>query len=68
MANQTVASENSTVNLGIKRDVAGKVNVEETVSLGCRTAYSLMGAEFHSHARIQSGDRGSGPLLKITKL
>ena len=32
LADQTVTSENSTVHLGIKRDVSGKVNVEEKVS------------------------------------
>ena len=38
----------STVHLGIKRDVAGKVNVQEKVTLGLKTAYSLMGSGFHS--------------------
>ena len=36
------------MHLGIKRDVSGKVSVEDKVSLGRRTAYSLMGAGFHS--------------------
>ena len=48
LAGQKVTSESSTVHLGIKRDVSGKVNVEEKVTLGRKTAYSLMGAGFHS--------------------
>ena len=54
LADQTVTSENSTVHLGIKRDVSGKVNVEEKVSLGRRYAYSLMGAGFHSVNGLKS--------------
>ena len=48
LAGQKVTSESNTVHLGIKRDVSGKVNVEEKVTLGRRIAYSLMGAGFHS--------------------
>ena len=48
LASQKVTSERSTVHLGIKRDVSGKVNVEKKVTLGRKTAYSLMGASFHS--------------------
>ena len=54
LADQTVTSENNTVHLGIKRDASGKVNVEEKVSLGRRTAYSLMGAGFHSVNGLKS--------------
>ena len=54
LADQTVTSENSTVHLGIKRDVLGKVNVEEKVSLCRRTAYSLMSAGFHSINELKS--------------
>ena len=54
LADQSVTSENNTVHLGIKRDVLGKVNVEEKVSLGRRTAYSLMGAGFHSVNGLKS--------------
>ena len=54
LADQAVTSENSTVHLGIKRDVSGKVNVEENVSLGRRTVYSLIGAGFHSVNGLQS--------------
>ena len=42
------------MHLGIKRDVSGKVNVEEKVSLGHRTACSLMGAGFHSVNGLKS--------------
>ena len=48
MAGLKVTSESSTVHIGIKRDVSGKVNVEEKVTLCRKTAYSLMGAGFHS--------------------
>ena len=48
LAGQNVTSESSTVHLGIKRDVSGKVNVEKKGTLGRKTAYSLMGAGFHS--------------------
>ena len=34
--------------LGIHREVNNKVNVDEKISLGRRTAYSLMGAGLHS--------------------
>ena len=54
LADQTVTSENSTVHLEIKRDVSRKVNVEEKVSFGRRTAYSLMGAGFHSVNGLKS--------------
>ena len=33
LAGQNVTSESSTVHLGIKRDVLGKVNVEEKVTM-----------------------------------
>ena len=36
------------MHLGISRSVKDKVNVEEKVVLGRKTAYSLMGAGFHS--------------------
>ena len=48
LAGQKVTPESNTVHLGIKRDVSGKLNVDEKVTLGRRTAYSLMGAGFHS--------------------
>ena len=52
LADQTVTSENSTVHLGIKRDVSGKVNGGRKCVLG--TAYSLMGAGFHSVNGLKS--------------
>ncbi|MEW8544220.1 MAG: reverse transcriptase family protein, partial [Candidatus Thiodiazotropha sp.] len=48
LSGQRVASDTSTIHLGIKRDVSGKANIDEKVALGRRTAYSLMGAGFHS--------------------
>ena len=48
LAGQKVTAESNTVHLGIKWGVSGKVNVEGKVTLGHRTAYSLMGAGFHS--------------------
>ena len=38
LAGQKVTPESSIVHLGIKQDVSGKVNIEETVTLGRKTA------------------------------
>ena len=54
LAGQKVTSESITVHLGIKRGVSWKVNVEEKVTLGRKTAYSLMGAGFHSVNRLKN--------------
>ena len=48
MAGDKINCSESTVHLGISRNVKDKVNVEEKVSIGRKTAYSLMGAGFHS--------------------
>ena len=50
LAGQNVTSESSTVHLGIKRGVSGKVNTEEKVSLGRKTAYSIFGQHLSSLA------------------
>ena len=43
-----IPCEDCTVHLGITRDNKNKVNIGEKLSLGRKTAYSLMGAGFHS--------------------
>ena len=48
MAGDKITCSESTVHLGISRNVKDKVNVEEKVSIGRKTAYSLMEAGFHS--------------------
>ncbi|MEW8545672.1 MAG: reverse transcriptase family protein [Candidatus Thiodiazotropha sp.] len=48
MAGENIPCEECTVHLGISRRVNGKVNIEEKINLGRKTAYSLMGAGFHS--------------------
>ena len=49
MAGDKIICSESTVHLGISRNVKDKVNVEEKVSIGRKTASSLMGgAGFHS--------------------
>ena len=48
MSGDKILCSECTVHLGISRSVKDKVNVEEKVVLGRKTAYSLMGAGFHS--------------------
>ena len=48
MAGKNIKCEDCTVHLGISRQVKEKVNIEEKINLGRKTAYSLMGAGFHS--------------------
>ncbi|MEW8547951.1 MAG: reverse transcriptase family protein, partial [Candidatus Thiodiazotropha sp.] len=47
MYNQKIKNSESTTHLGIVRDVSGKPDIEAKISLGRKTAYSLMGAGFH---------------------
>ena len=48
MSGKAIPCEDCTVHLGISRHVKEKVNIEEKINLGRKTAYSLMGAGFHS--------------------
>ena len=48
MSGDKITCKESTVHLGITRDIKNKVNIGEKISIGRKTAYSLMGAEFHS--------------------
>lgn len=43
----------STTHLGVHRDTKGKVNTEDKVKIGRRTAYSLLGAGFHGKNGIK---------------
>ena len=48
MSGDKITCEECTVHLRITRDIKNKVNNGEKLSLGRKTAYSLMGAGFHS--------------------
>ena len=48
MSGKAIPCEDCTVHLGISRHVKEKANIEEKINLGRKTAYSLMGAGFHS--------------------
>ena len=48
MASDTISNDSKTTHLGIHREVKDKPNIEEKINKGRRTAYSIMGAGFHS--------------------
>ena len=48
MGEDQVQQTTYTKHLGINRETSQKINIDEKVNLGKRTAYSLMGAGFHS--------------------
>ena len=48
MADDTITNNMDTTHLGIFRNVNDKPNIEEKISNGRKTAYSVMGAGFHS--------------------
>ena len=48
MAEDVIPYEQSTTHLGLRRDTSDRPCIEEKVSIGSKTAYSLMGAGFHS--------------------
>ena len=48
MADDKISNDQSTTHLGIHRDISDKPCIEEKITLGRKTAYSLMGAGFHS--------------------
>ena len=48
MADDTISNDSKTTHLGIHREVNDKPNIEEKINIGRKTAYSIMGAGFHS--------------------
>ena len=48
MGGKRIKFESQCNHLGIFRDIKQKVNIEEKISLGRKTAYALMGAGLHS--------------------
>ena len=46
MSGKDIKIEQSTVHLGIKRDVCNLVDIEEKIKSSRRAAYALMGAGF----------------------
>ena len=58
MSGEKIPCEECTVHLGITRDIKNKVHIEEKLSLGRKTAYSLMGAGFHSVNGLKTSHNG----------
>ena len=54
MAGEKVDTPSSTVHLGIVRNTSGQVDVEGKISLGRKTAYSLMGAGLHGGSGLKA--------------
>ena len=48
----------SATHLGIVRNVNGKPDIDEKISLGRKTAYSLMGAGFHGGGGLKASQNG----------
>ena len=48
MAGDTISNDSKTTHHGIHREVKDKQNIEEKINVGRKTAYSIMGAGFHS--------------------
>ena len=48
----------SATHLGITRNINGKPNIEEKISLGRKTAYSVMGAGFHGGGGLKPSQNG----------
>ena len=45
---------NSTVHLGIVRNTSGDADIEGKITLGRKTAYSLMGAGLHGGSELKA--------------
>ena len=58
MYNDTIENSNSATHLGITRNTNGKPNIDEKISLGRKTAYSLMGAGFHGGGGLKPSQNG----------
>ena len=54
MAGEKVDTPSSTLHLGIVRNTSGQVDVEGKISLGRKTAYSLMGAGLHGGSGLKA--------------
>ena len=54
MGEDQVQPTTQTKHLGINRETSQKININEKVNLDRRTAYSLMGAGFHSMNGLNS--------------
>ena len=48
VAGDTISNDSKTTHLGIHREVKDKPNIGEKINIGRGTAYSIMGAGFHS--------------------
>ena len=48
----------STVHLGIQRNTCRKVDIEGKITLGRKTAYSIMGAGFHGGSGLKAAQNG----------
>ena len=53
MAGDKISSDSNTTHLGLYRDITDKPNIGEKNSIGRKTAYSLMGAGFHSGSGLK---------------
>ena len=58
MSDEKISCEECTVHLEITRDIKNKVHIEEKLSLGRKTAYSLMGVGFHSVNELKTSHNG----------
>ena len=54
MAGEKVDTPNSTVHLGIVRNTSGNADIEGKITLGRKTAYSLMGAGLHGDSGLKA--------------
>ena len=54
MAGEKVDTPNSTMHLGIVRNTSGNADIEGKITLGRKTAYSLMGAGLHGGSGLKA--------------
>ena len=66
MNGEETAQVDHAKHLGIHREVNNKVNVDEKISLGRRTAYSLMGAGLHSGNGLKQSVGGKYVVPRFT--
>ena len=58
MYNDKIENSNSATHLGITRSTNGKPIIDDKISLGSKTAYSLMGAGFHGGGGLKPSQNG----------
>lgn len=58
MDSEKVQQENQTKHLGILRDTNQRPIIQDKINLARRTAYSLMGASFHSMNGLKQSGNG----------